>query len=245
MEESNLINKHALNREPVPVILTVYCPGVLAMYIVNCGTSTPSSDELAPRNFEKKKLQNYQWNMELLICSWLYGGHVGWQEQKRRFPTPGTFFFFHASSAKKEKNLIFLSTNKANLESKRKANQQGYSSKNLKKCHYYYRPKHLNSNTHKLILDNWKFKSTRNCFFFNFIFTVFLIFFLELFRQFSGNSTIHYSTTQRAIPGVKRHVHLNMQINEFHRFHWPVSSWDSSASLMAKYLARWSTTKKK
>lgn len=72
-----------------------------------------------------------------------------------------------------------------------------------------------------------------------------LSFFLELFRQFSGNSTIHYSTTQRAIPGVKRHVHLNMQINEFHRFHWPVSSWDSSASLMAKYLARWSTTKKK
>ena len=69
LEESNLINKHALNREPVPVILTVYCPGVLAMYIVNCGTSTPSSDELAPRNFEKKKLQNYQWNMELLICS--------------------------------------------------------------------------------------------------------------------------------------------------------------------------------
>ena len=187
LEESNLINKHALNREPVPVILTVYCPGVLAMYIVNCGTSTPSSDELAPRNFEKKKLQNYQWNMELLICSWLYGGHVGWQEQKRRFPTPGTIFFFHASSAKKEKNLIFLSTN-----------------------NYYYRPKHLNSNTHKLILDNWKFKSTRNCFFFNFIFTVFLIFFLELFRQFSGNGTIHYSTTQRAIPVVKRHVHLNM-----------------------------------
>lgn len=164
---------------------------------------------------------------------------------KEAFPHTGNYFFFHASSAKKEKNLIFLSTNKANLESNRKANQQGYSSKNLKKCHYYYRPKHLNSNTHKLILDNWKFKSTRNCFFFNFIFTVFLIFFLELFRQFSGNSTIHYSTTQRAIPGVKRHVHLNMQINEFHRFHWPVSSWDSSASLMAKYLARWSTTKKK
>lgn len=141
---------------------------------------------------------------------------------KEAFPHTGNYFFFHASSAKKEKNLIFLSTN-----------------------NYYYRPKHLNSNTHKLILDNWKFKSTRNCFFFNFIFTVFLIFFLELFRQFSGNSTIHYSTTQRAIPGVKRHVHLNMQINEFHRFHWPVSSWDSSASLMAKYLARWSTTKKK
>ena len=222
LEESNLINKHALNREPVPVILTVYCPGVLAMYIVNCGTSTPSSDELAPRNFEKKKLQNYQWNMELLICSWLYGGHVGWQEQKRRFPTTGTIFFFMHLLPKRKKNLFFLSTN-----------------------NYYYRPKHLNSNTHKLILDNWKFKSTRNCFFFNFIFTVFLIFFLELFRQFSGNSTIHYSTTQRAIPGVKRHVHLNMQINEFHRFHWPVSSWDSSASLMAKYLARWSTTKKK
>lgn len=141
---------------------------------------------------------------------------------KEAFPHTGNYFFFYASSAKKEKNLIFLSTN-----------------------NYYYRPKHLNSDTHKLILDNWKFKSTRNCFFFNFIFTVFLIFFLELFRQFSGNSTIHYSTTQRAIPGVKRHVHLNMQINEFHRFHWPVSSWDSSASLMAKYLARWSTTKKK
>ena len=166
-------------------------------------------------------------------------------KNKEAFPHTGNYFF-HASSAKKEKNLIFLSTNKANLESKRKANQQGYSSKNLKKCHYYYRPKHLNSNTHKLILDKfWKSKSTRNCFLFNFIFTVFLIFFLELFRQFSGNSTIHYSTTQRAIPGVKRHVHLNMQINEFHRFHWPVSSWDSSASLMAKYLARWSTTKKK
>lgn len=134
----------------------------------------------------------------------------------------------------------------ANLESKRKANQQGYSTDNLKKkCQYYYRPKHLNSNTHKHILDNWKFTSTRDCFFFDFIFTIFLIFFLELFRQFSGNSTIHYSTTQRVIPSVKRHVHLNMQINGFHRFHWPVSSWDSSASLMAKYLARWSTTKKK
>ena len=44
-------------REPVPLILTVYCPGVLAMYIVNCGTSTPSSDELAPRNFEKKSFK--------------------------------------------------------------------------------------------------------------------------------------------------------------------------------------------
>ena len=63
-------------------------------------------------------------------------------------------FFFHASSAKKEKNLIFWSTNMANLESKRKANQQGYSSENFKKFHYYYQPKHLNSNTHKLILDN-------------------------------------------------------------------------------------------
>ena len=93
------------------------------------------------------------------------------------------FFFFMHLPPKRKKNLIFLSTNKANLESKRKANQQGYSSKNLKKCHYYYRPKHLNSNTHKLILDNWKFKSTRNCFFFDFIFTVFLIFCLELFRQ--------------------------------------------------------------
>ena len=166
-------------------------------------------------------------------------------KNKEAFPHRGNYFFSCIFCQKGKKNLIFLSTNKANLESKRKANQQGYSSKNLKKCHYYYRPKHLNSNTHKLILDNWKFKSTRNCFFFNFIFTVFLIFFLELFRQFSGNSTIHYSTTQRTIPGVKRHVHLNMQINEFHRFHWPVSSWDSSASLMAKYLARWSTTKKK
>ena len=57
LEESNLINIHALNREPVPLILTVYCPGVLAMYIVNCGTSTPSSDELAPRNFEKKSFK--------------------------------------------------------------------------------------------------------------------------------------------------------------------------------------------
>ena len=66
LEESNLLNEHALNREPL--ILTVYCPGVLAMYIVNCGTSTPSSDELAPRNLEKK-LKNYQWNIQLLICS--------------------------------------------------------------------------------------------------------------------------------------------------------------------------------
>ena len=132
---------------------------------------------------KKKKLQNYQWNIELLICSWLYGGHVGRQDLQRRLPTPGTIFFFIHLLPKRKKNLIFLSTNMANLESKRKANQQGYSHENLKKCHYYYRPKHLNSNTHKLILDNWRFKSTRNCFFFDFIFTVFLIFCLELFRQ--------------------------------------------------------------
>ena len=164
---------------------------------------------------------------------------------KEAFPHTGNYFFFHTSSAKKEKKPYFFVNQHGKPRIQEKSESAGVLPRELKKCHYYYRPKHLNSNTHKLILDNWKSKSTRNCFLFNFIFTVFLIFFLELFRQFSGNSTIHYSTTQRAIPGVKRHVHLNMQINEFHRFHWPVSSWDSSASLMAKYLARWSTTKKK
>ena len=108
LEESNLINKHAFNREPVPVILTVYCPGVLAMYIVNCGTSTPSSDELAPRNFEKKKLQNYQWNMELLICSWLYGGHIGWQEQRGVSPHRELFFFLHLLPKRKKKPYFFV-----------------------------------------------------------------------------------------------------------------------------------------
>ena len=75
-------------------------------------------------------------------------------KNKRGVSPHRELIFFHASSAKKEKNLIFWSTNMANLESKRKANQQGYSSENFKKFHYYYQPKHLNSNTHKLILDN-------------------------------------------------------------------------------------------
>ena len=131
LEESNLINKHALNREPVPVILTVYCPGVLAMYIVNCGTSTPSSDELAPRNFEKKKASKLSMEYGIADLQLTLWRSCWLTRTKEAFPHTGNYFFFHASSAKKEKNLIFLSTN-----------------------NYYYRPKHLNSNTHKLILDN-------------------------------------------------------------------------------------------
>ena len=172
---------------------------------------------------KKKKLQNYQWNMELLICSWLYGGHVGWQEQKRRFPTPGTIFFFMHLLPKRKKTLFFCQPTMITIDLN------------------IWTATHTNS---YLITENLNRQETASSL------TLFspcsLSFFLScLDRQFSGNSTIHYSTTQRTIPGVKRHVHLNMQINEFHRFHWPVSSWDSSASLMAKYLARWSTTKKK
>ena len=131
LEESNLINKHAFNREPVPVILTVYCPGVLAMYIVNCGTSTPSSDELAPRNFEKKKLQNYQWNMELLICSWLYGGHVGWQEQ--RGVSPHRELFFSCIFCQKGKKPYFFVNQQGKPRIQEKSESAGVFLQELKK----------------------------------------------------------------------------------------------------------------
>ena len=107
LEESNLINKHALNREPVPVILTVYCPGVLAMYIVNCGTSTPSSDELAPRNFEEKKASKLSMEYGIADLQLTLWQSYWLTRTKRRFPTPGTIFF-HASSAKKEKKTLFF-----------------------------------------------------------------------------------------------------------------------------------------
>ena len=107
LEESNLINKHALNREPVPVILTVYCPGVLAMYIVNCGTSTPSSDELAPRNFEKKasKLSMEYGIADLQLTLW----RSCWLTRtKEAFPHTGNYFFFFMHLLPKRKKTLFF-----------------------------------------------------------------------------------------------------------------------------------------
>ena len=107
LEESNLINKHALNREPVPVILTVYCPGVLAMYIVNCGTSTPSSDELAPRNFEKKKASKLSMEYGIADLQLTLWRSCWLTRTKEAFPHTGNYFFFMHLLPKRKKTLFF------------------------------------------------------------------------------------------------------------------------------------------
>ena len=134
LEESNLINKHALNREPVPLILTVYCPGVLAMYIVNCGTSTPSSDELAPRNFEKTKASKLSMEYRIADLQLTLWRPCWLTRTKEAFPHTGNyFFFFHASSAKKEKNLIFFVNQHSKPRIQEKSESAGVLLRELKK----------------------------------------------------------------------------------------------------------------
>ena len=133
LEESNLINKHALNREPVPVILTVYCPGVLAMYIVNCGTSTPSSDELAPRNFEEKKASKLSMEYRIADLQLTLWRPCWLTRTKEAFPHTGNYFFFHTSSAKKEKKPYFFVNQHGKPRIQEKSESAGVLPRELKK----------------------------------------------------------------------------------------------------------------